>query len=178
MAIHPEQLRLDRAGELPRGQRRVYDILFPWLIRKVKQGLPAYLMPSREWLAQQARVSLSTVTRAFANMHRLGLLDIQERYRKGRGNLRRQLTNLIRLPFRRPEGHAPEVVKVAHHTKRLKKKTLNKVASGVFSMHKPAPTRRGGGFETARTILKRWAERGNPGWELEKPLRVVAEGYM
>ena len=65
-------------------------------MRKVRQGLPAYLMPSREWIAQQARVSLSTVTRAFANMSPLGLLDIQERYRT-RGNLRRQLTNLIRL---------------------------------------------------------------------------------
>ena len=169
MAIHPEQLRLDRAGELPRGQRRIYDILFPWLTRKVRQGLPAYLIPSRAWLAQQARVSLSTVTRAFANMHRLGLLDIQERYRKGKGNLRRQLTNLIRLPFRRPEGQVPEVVKSEHHTKRLKKKTLNKVASGRFSEHKRAPAPRGGGFISAQTILERWRERGIPTATLEKP---------
>ena len=169
MAIHPEQLRLDRAGELPRGQRRIYDILFPWLTRKVRQGLPAYLIPSREWLAQQARVSLSTVTRAFANMHRLGLLDIQERYRKGKGNLRRQLTNLIRLPFRRPEGQAPEVVKVAHQTRRLKKKTLNKVASGLFSKPRHAPARRGGGFVSTQTILERWEKRGFPVGVLEKP---------
>ena len=172
MAIHPEQLRLDLAGELPRGQRRVYDILFPWLTRKVRQGLPAYLIPSRAWLAQEARVSLSTVTRAFANMSRLGLLDIQERYRKGKGNLRRQLTNLIRLPFRRPEGQQSEVVKVAHHTKRLKKKTLSKVASGLFSDHKHTTTQRDDGFISAQTILKRWRERGIPTDALEKsPLR-------
>ena len=158
-AIHPEQQRLERAGELPRGQRRVYDLLFPWLMRKVRQGLPAYLMPSREWLAQQARVSLSTVTRAFASMSRLGLLDIQERYRT-RGNLRRQLTNLIRLPFRRPAHQPPEVVKTAQQTKRQKKKTLNKVASGPFFDHKRADPPRGGGFVSAQTILERWADRG------------------
>lgn len=172
MAIHPEQLRLDLAGELPRGQRRIYDILFPWLTRKAKQGLPAYLMPSRAWLAQEARVSLSTVTRAFANMSRLGLLDIQERYRKGKGNLRRQLTNLIRLPFRRPEGNRPEVVKVAHQTKRYTKKTLNKVASGLFSGHKRAPAQRGAGFVSAQTILKRWEKLGFPVSAPEKsPMR-------
>ena len=169
MAIHPEQLRLDLAGELPRGQRRIYDILFPWLTRKVRQGLPAYLMPSRAWLAQQARVSLSTVTRAFANMSRLGLLDIQERYRKGKGNLRRQLTNLIRLPFRRPEGQQSEVVKVAHQTKRLKKKTQNKVASGLFSKPQRASARRGGGFVSTQTILERWEKHGFPVGVLEKP---------
>ena len=169
MAIHPEQLRLDRAGELPRGQRRVYDILFPWLTRKVRQGLPAYLIPSRAWLAQQARVSLSTVTRAFANMSRLGLLDIQERYRKGKGNLRRQLTNLIRLPFRRPEGRPPEVVKVAHQIKRLKKKTQNKVAFGLFSKPRRAKAHRGDGFVSTQTILERWEKRGFPVGALEKP---------
>ena len=169
MSIRPEQLRLECAGELPRGQRRVYDILFPWLTRKVRQGVPAYLMPSRAWLAQQARVSLSTVTRAFANMSRLGLLDIQERYRRGKGNLRRQLTNLIRLPFRRPESLRPEVVKAAHQTTRLKKKTLNKVASGRFLGHKRAPARRGGEFVSAQTILERWAKRGIPTGALEKP---------
>jgi len=158
-AIHPEQLRLECAGELPRGQRRVYDLLFPWLMRKVRQGLPAYLIPSRVWLAQQARVSLSTVTRAFANFSRLGLLDIQERYHK-RGNLRRQLTNLIRLPFRRPARHRPEVVKAEQGTKRHRKKTLNKVASGRFFDHKRADPPRGGGFVSAQTILERWAERG------------------
>ena len=158
-AIHPEQLRLDLAGELPRGQRRVYDLLFPWLMRKMRQGLPAYLMPSREWLAQQARVSLSTVTRAFASMSRLGLLDIQERYQK-RGNLRRQLTNLIRLPFRRPERQQPEVVKAAQQTRKQRKKTQNKVAFGRFLDHKRADPPRGGGFVAAQTILERWAERG------------------
>jgi len=158
-AIHPEQLRLECAGELPRGQRRVYDLLFPWLMRKVRQGLPAYLIPSRVWLAQQARVSLSTVTRAFANFTRLGLLDIQERYHT-RGNLRRQLTNLIRLPFRRPVRHRPEVVKTAQQTRKHKKKTQNKVASAHFLDHKRANSPRGGGFVAAQTILERWAERG------------------
>ena len=158
-AIHPGDLRLELAGELSRGARRVYDLLFPWLMRKVKQGLPAYLIPSRVWLAQQARVSLSTVTRAFANFNRLGLLDIQERYHT-RGNLRRQLTNLIRLPFRRPARQRPEVVKVDQRTKRQGKQTLNKVASGRFFDHKRPDPPRGGGFVSAQTILERWAERG------------------
>ena len=158
-AIHPEQLRIELAGELPRGQRRVYDILFPWLMRKVRQGVLPYLMPSRAWLAQQARVSLSTVTRAFATMSRLGLLDIQERYHK-RGNLRRQLTNLIRLPFRRPARQRPEVVKAAQQTKRQIKKTQNKVASGRFLDHKRPDPPRGEGFVSTQTILERWAERG------------------
>ena len=157
--IHPEQLRLERAGELSRGERRLYDLLFPWLLRKVKQGLPAYLIPSRLWLAQQCRVSVSTVTRAFANFNRLGLLDIQERYHK-RGNLRRQLTNLIRLPFRRPARHHPEVLKAGQRTKRHRKQTLNKVAPDHFFDHKRPDPPRGGGFVSAQTILKRWAERG------------------
>ena len=48
-AIHPEQLRLDLAGELPRGQRRVYDTLFPWLMRVTMGTLTA--SPSRRLAA-------------------------------------------------------------------------------------------------------------------------------
>ena len=122
MAIHPEQLRLDLAGELPRGQRRIYDILFPWLTRKVRQGLPAYLMPSRAWLAQQARVSLSTVTRAFANMQPPGPARHPGAVSQGQGQSAppaHQPHSLAVSPAGGPRS--PEVVKVAHQTRKTKK---------------------------------------------------------
>ena len=150
--LHPEELRLELAGELSRGERRVYDKCWTWLTRR---GAPLYLTLSRRWLARQCRVSISTVARAFAAMRRLGLLVIQERWRRV-GNLRRQISNLIALPFARP----PERVKSRTQTQKLKKRTPNKVASGLFSRHTHSPTPQGGGFETVQTILKRWTERG------------------
>ena len=123
--LHPDELRLELAGELSRGERRVYDKCWTWLTRR---GAPRYLTLSRRWLARNCRVSISTVARAFAAMRRLGLLVIQERW-KSVGNLRRQISNLIALPFGRP----PERVKSRTRIQKLKKRTPNKVASGFFS---------------------------------------------
>ena len=151
-AKHPEQLRLECVGLLSRGERRVYDLAWGWLTRP---GAPRYLTLSREWLARQCRVSVSTVARAFARIRRLGLLIVKERWRRV-GNLRRQVSNLLALPF----GPAPERVNFRTHTRKLTKKTQNKEALRAFSGQNSTSARRGNGFETARTILERWAERG------------------
>jgi len=159
--LHPEELRLELAGELSRGERRVYDLCWVWLTRP---GAPRYLTLRRKTLARKCRVCISTVARAFAAFRRLGLLIVQERWKRV-GNLRRQISNLIALPFARP----PERVKSRTHTPRLKKSTPNKVASGLFSRHKRAPARRGSGFVSAQTILKRWEKHGFPVGEPERP---------
>lgn len=165
--IHPDDLRLELVGELSRGERRVYDKCWLWLTRR---GAPPYLTLSRPWLARECGVSISTVARAFAAFRRLGLLIVKERWRWV-GNLRRQVSNLLALPFQRPlvpptkrawrRSH-PERVKAETQTPILKKKTLNKVAFGLFSGHEPVPPRRGGGFVSAQTILERWEKRGFP----------------
>lgn len=164
--LHPEDLRLELAGELSRGARRVYDKCWTWLTRR---NAPRYLTLSRPWLARECRVSISTVARAFAAFRRLGLLIVQERWRWV-GNLRRQVSNLLALPFHRPlvtptervwrRSH-PERVKAEIQIPILKKKTLNKVASGsiLFQIrpttdHKRAP-------KSGMAILKEWARRGN-----------------
>ena len=163
--LHPEELRLELAGELSRGERRVYDKCWTWLTRR---DAPLYLTLSRPWLARECRVSISTVARAFAAFRRLGLLIVQERWRWV-GNLRRQVSNLLALPFHRPlvtptervwrRSH-PERVKAETQTPKLKKKTQNKVASGLFLGKKRSPADRSDGFVSAETILKRWEERG------------------
>ena len=169
-AIHPEDLRLELAGELSRGERRVYDIVYPWLMRKVRQGVAAYLTLSREWLARECRVSISTVARAFAAFRRLGLLIVKERWRRV-GNLRRQVSNLLALPFQRPlvppterawrRSH-PERVKADSQTPILKKKTLNKVAFGSILFQKRPATDHNLATKSGPDILKEWAKRGLP----------------
>lgn len=166
-ARHPDKLRLELAGDLSRGERRVYDKCWTWL---TEDNAPLYLTLSRAWLARECRVSISTVARAFAAFRRLGLLLVKERWRRV-GNLRRQVSNLLALPFQRPlvpptdraqaRSH-PERVKSKTQTIKHKKKTQNKVASGRFLDRKPAAAVSRGGFISAQTILKQWAERGFP----------------
>ena len=93
---HPAALLAERLGQFPRAERRVIDLIRHWLTRP---GGQPYLTTTRAWLAEQGRCSVATVSRAFARARELGILDVQQRWRK-RGNLRRQISNLIRLPFR------------------------------------------------------------------------------
>lgn len=136
-----EQARLDREGQLSRGERRVYDLARRWLERP---GAPAYLTLSREWLAQQLGVSVSTVSRAFKKCRQLGLLLIRERWRRV-GNLRRQVSNLLALPAR-----PPELVNSAPQTRKQKTKTRNRKAFAGYAVEKRS------GFESAKAILQRW----------------------
>ena len=162
-ARHPDKLRLELAGELPRGERRVYDKCWTWL---TEDNAPLYLTLSRAWLARECRVSISTVSRAFAAVRRLGLLLVKERWRRV-GNLRRQVSNLLALPFQRPlapptdrawaRSH-PERVKAETQTVRLKKKTQNKVASGLLLDQKQDPK---GGWERPGPILSRMIALGS-----------------
>lgn len=165
-AIHPEDLRLELAGELSRGERRVYDKCWTWLTRR---DAPLYLTLSRPWLARECRVSISTVARAFAAFRRLGLLIVKERWRWV-GNLRRQVSNLLALPFQRPlvppterawrRSH-PERVKADSQTPIRKKKTLNKVAFGSILLQKRPATDHNPAAKSGPDILKEWAKRGN-----------------
>ena len=125
---HPSELLKKCLGQFPRAERRVIDDLRGWLTRP---GAPAYLTIRRETLARAAECCVATVSRAFARARALGLLDIQERWRK-RGNLWRQISNLIRLPLSRPKRGPPELIKSSTQTRKQEKRTLNKVASGTF----------------------------------------------
>jgi len=162
------------AGELSRGERRVYDKCWTWLTRR---GAPRYLTLRRKTLARKCRVSISTVARAFAAFRRLGLLIVKERWRWV-GNLRRQVSNLLALPFHRPlvtptervwrRSH-PERVKPETQTPRLKKKTLNKVAFGSILFQKRPATDHNPAAKSGPDILKEWAKRGSAGGEPDPP---------
>lgn len=162
-AIHPDQLRLDELlNLLTKIELLIYWRLRRWLEAKQRRGEMPYVCPARGWIAEQlVCCSIRTVTRAFAHIDELGLLVIKQRFRtvpgRRRGRLRRQLTNLIALPLTRPRNERDIP---GSHTKRHKKKTPNKVASGLFSGHKRAPVTPSNGFVSAQTILERWAERG------------------
>ena len=130
---HPHDLLMERLGHFPRAERRIIDLIRDWLTRP---GGEPYLTLTRKWLAEEGKCCVATVSRAFARARETGVLDIQPRWRK-RGNLRRQVSNLIRLPFRRP----PELIKCSIQTRKQKERTLNKVAFGSLSDKKtPPPT--------------------------------------
>ena len=125
---HPAEQLAAILGQFPRAERRVIDIMRGWLTRP---GAPAYLTLGRKWLAREAKCHKATVSSAFARARETGLLDIEERWWKG-GKLWRQISNLIRLPLRRPKPHPPEVRHSSTQTRKQRKRTLNKVASGTF----------------------------------------------
>ena len=139
---HPAEQLAAILGQFPRAERRVIDIVRGWLTRP---GGPAYLTLGRKWLAREAKCCKATVSRAFARARETGLLDIEERYRLS-GNLWRQISNLIRLPLRRPQRRLPEVRKSSTQTRKQRKRTLNKVAYGTF--------------EDKTGILAKWKSRG------------------
>ena len=171
-ALHPEQLQLDELlNLLTKIELLLYWRFRRWLEAKQRRGEMPYVCPGRRWIAEQlVCCSIRTVTRALAHFNELGLLVIKPRFRtvpgRRRGRLRRQLTNLIALPLIQPRNERDMAVP---HTKRHKKKTSNKVASGLFSGHEPAPAQRGGGFVSAQTILERWERRGFPVGAPERP---------
>ena len=125
---HPAEQLAEILGQFPRAERRVIDIVRGWLTRP---GAPAYLTLGRKWLARKAKCHKATVSSAFARARETGLLDIQERWWKG-GKLWRQISNLIRLPLRRPTPRLSEVRHSSTQTRKQEKRTLNKVASGTF----------------------------------------------
>ena len=125
---HPDELLKKILGQFPRAERRVIDEIRAWLTRP---GAPASLTLLRETLAGIAECCPATVSRAFARARECGLLDIQERWRKC-GNLWLQISNVIRLPLKRPKRVPPELRKSSTQTRKQEKRTLNKVASGTF----------------------------------------------
>lgn len=70
------KIQPERAGQLSRAQRKVYDLAWS---RLIEPDAPAQLTWAREYIAQECKVSSSTVVRAVASIRRLGLLDIQTR---------------------------------------------------------------------------------------------------
>ena len=114
---HPNELLKKCLGQFPRAERRVIDDLRGWLTRP---GAPAYLTIRRETLARAAECCVATVSRAFARARALGLLDIQERWRK-RGNLWLQISNVIRLPLKRPKRVPPSFANPQHRPENKKK---------------------------------------------------------
>ena len=125
---HPAEQLAEILGQFPRAERRVIEIARSWLTRP---GAPAYLTLGREWLGAAGKCCKATVSRAFARARETGLLDIQERWRKV-GNLWRQISNLIRLPLRRPKPRLFELRNSSTQTRKQRKRTLNKVACGTF----------------------------------------------
>ena len=83
----------------------LYESLREWLETKQRRGEQPYVCPSRKWIASTlVPCSIRTVSRAFKKFAAVGLLEIRQRWRRGPTGrrLRRQMTNLIALPFWRP----------------------------------------------------------------------------
>ena len=149
---HPYELLMERLGNFPRAERRVIDLIRHWLTRP---GGRPYLTITREWLANAGECCVATVSRAFARARETGVLDIQLRWRK-RGNLRRQISNIIRLPFRKP----PELIKCSTQTRKHKKRTLNKVASGPLSDKNTPPTTPKKAGNMRKQVMEHFKDRG------------------
>ena len=96
--------------QLTRFEGQLERRLSPWIRAKYKRGEGGYVNPSRGWLARNFTDGCcpETVTRAFAKFNRLGLFVITQRRQRGRGNLKRQMTNRIALPSSAPRRPAPK----------------------------------------------------------------------
>lgn len=127
-------LTLDEVLDLlTKTELRLFAKLDRWIESKIKRGEEAYVCPSRAWIAQHlGNCTPRTVTTALARFKALGLFVVQERYRGGRYGLRRQLTNLIARPFRRPDRRRSEVEKICHRTKNIKTGIKKKVGLRPF----------------------------------------------